>query len=81
MPFGGSYGMVGLPSTCAQCGTERLRWITRSGESIVRYHHPDGYARHGDERLSPSQWRMTYVASIFSEFPGVTNGGARRGGK
>lgn len=64
-PFGGSFGMVGLPSTCKQCGTERMRWITRTGESHVRYHHPDGYAQHGEDRMRPVEWRRTYVASIF----------------
>lgn len=72
VPFGGSYGMVGIPSTCRQCGTERMRWLTRTGESRMRYAHPDGYARHGDERLSASQWRMTYVATIFDTFDHAT---------
>ena len=67
-PFGGSTGMVGMPSTCNQCGTERMRWLTRSGESLMRYHHPDGYSQHGDEKLSPLQWRRTFVAHIFDEF-------------
>lgn len=68
VPFGGSYGMVGLPSTCHQCGTERMRWISRTGESHVRYHHPDGYAQHGDDKLTPTQWRMAYVSTIFDSF-------------
>lgn len=67
-PFGGSYGMVGIPSVCKQCGTERMRWISRSGEMIVRYMHPDGYAQHGEERLSTTQWRVTYVSTIFDTF-------------
>ena len=68
VPFGGSFGMVGLPSTCTNCGTERMRWISRSGETIPRYRHPDGYSRHGEERLSPQEWRSQYVASIFDAF-------------
>ena len=67
-PFGGTYGMVGLPSTCTVCDTERMRWIARSGESFVRYDHPDGYARHGDERLAPVEWRRTFVAAVFADF-------------
>lgn len=67
-PFGGSFGMVGFPSTCSGCGTERMRWISRSGESLMRYQHPDGYERHGDERLTATEWRKTYVASVFESF-------------
>lgn len=68
VPFGGTYGMVGFPSTCTMCGTERVRWITRSGESHVRYHHPQGYDRHGDDRLTPTEWRRAYVSSVFEGF-------------
>lgn len=67
-PFGGSFGMIGFPSTCAQCGTERMRWISRSGETTVRYVHPDGYSQSGEERLTTVEWRRTYVSSVFDEF-------------
>lgn len=68
VPFGGTTGMIGYPSTCNMCGTERMRWITRSGETTVRYEHPDGYARHGEERLSPQQWREQFVSNAFAAF-------------
>lgn len=67
-PFGGAYGMVGFASTCRMCNTIRMRWISRSGESHVRYEYPDGYARHGEERLTPTEWRSQFVASIFDTF-------------
>lgn len=67
-PFGLSTGMVGFPSNCSTCGTTRLRWITRSGLVEVRYEHPDGYSRHGDDRLSPSEWRRSYVGHVFADF-------------
>lgn len=68
VPFGGAYGMIGKPSACGNCGTERMRWISRSGESHIRYRHPDGYSRHGEERMSPQEWRREYVATIFDSF-------------
>lgn len=67
-PFGGLTGMIGYPSTCGNCGTRRMRWITRSGESFVRYLHPEGYAKHGEERLSPVEWRRQFVATVFDSF-------------
>ena len=67
-PFGGSTGMVGIPSTCLACGSERMRWLTRSGESLMRYHHPDGYSQTGPDKLTPIQWRRTFVAHVFDEF-------------
>ena len=68
VPFGGSYGMIGLPSTCRNCKTRRMRWVTRSGESLMRYLHPEGYETHGEERKSATEWRRTFVATIFDEF-------------
>jgi len=67
-PFGGSYGMVGIPSICTQCGSERMRWLTRSGESLMRYNHPDGYEQRGDDRMLPIEWRKAYVATVFDSF-------------
>jgi hypothetical protein len=69
-PFGGQYGMIGLPSQCSVCGTERMRWVGRSGESMVRYEHPDGYSQHGDEKRTASEWRRTFVAAVFEDFEG-----------
>lgn len=67
-PYGLNEGMVGIPSHCPNCGTEKVRWITRSGVSTTRYEYPDGYSRHGEERLSVQEWRHTYVETIFSQF-------------
>lgn len=67
-PFGLTVGMIGFLSHCNVCGTDRVRWITRSGEMIVRYEHPDGYERHGDERLTHSEWRRSYVSSVFADY-------------
>ena len=67
-PFAFSSGSIGIPSHCVNCGTEKVRWITRSGESQTRYNHPDGYSRHGDEVISVSEWRHSYVESIFQQF-------------
>lgn len=67
-PFGMSTGMVGFVSVCGVCGTARVRWVTRSGEVVTRYDHPDGYSRHGDERLSASEWRRSYVGSVFADY-------------
>lgn len=67
-PFGMSTGMVGFPSHCNTCGADRIRWITRSGEVVVRYEHPDGYSRHGDDRLSSGEWRRSYVGHVFDGF-------------
>ena len=64
-PYGYSTGMVGLPSSCGQCGMERVRWVTRSGEVITRYRPPEGYSRHGEDRLSAQEWRRLHVAAIF----------------
>ena len=67
-PFGGSFGMVGIPSQCRNCKSQRMRWISRSGESFMRYDHPDGYSTHGDERKTAREWRGVFVATIFEEF-------------
>lgn len=68
-PFGGTAAAVGLPSTCSMCGTERIRWVLRSGEVMPpRYRHPDGYARHGDDRLTLAEWRQTHISTLFPDF-------------
>ena len=60
------YGAAGLVSVCADCKTRRTKWITRSGEVITRYEHPDGYSLHGDDRLSTKQWRSSFVTTLFN---------------
>lgn len=67
-PFGMSTGMIGIPSICGNCTKEKVRWITRSGESFTRYNDPDGYARHGDDVRTAQEWRSEYVEVIFSQF-------------
>jgi hypothetical protein len=63
-----AFGTVGLRSQCADCKTDRVKWITRSGEVITRYHHPDGYSLHGEDRLSGQQWRSSFVTKVFAEY-------------
>lgn len=60
--------MIGYPSNCGTCGTERMRWITRYGETVVRYEHPEGYSRTGDDKLSPREWRESFVEEAFAAF-------------
>ena len=69
-PFGAETGMVGLPSECGVCRSSRVRWVTRSGEVVTRYEYVEGYSRHGEDRLSPREWRTSYVARIFESFEG-----------
>lgn len=78
-PHGASTGAVGLPSTCSECGMERVRWITRSGEVVTRYRAPEGYSRHGDDVLSARQWRQGYVAVVFDELTAAVTKAPRRG--
>jgi hypothetical protein len=66
-PFGVEFGTVGLRSQCADCKTDRVKWVTRSGEVITRYDYPDGYSRHGEERLTSREWRSNFVVRIFNE--------------
>lgn len=65
---GVNWGSIGIPSECSNCGTSKVRWITRSGESKTRYEYPDGYSRHGEEVLSVREWRHEYIETIFSQF-------------
>jgi hypothetical protein len=62
------WGSIGIPSMCPNCGTTKVRTITRSGESKTRYDYPDGYSRHGDEVLSVKEWRHAYIETIFESF-------------
>lgn len=61
------WGSIGLRSQCSDCKTERTKWVTRSGEVNTRYEYPDGYSRHGEERISPQQWRSSFVLTLFDE--------------
>jgi hypothetical protein len=63
-----NWGSIGIPSHCDNCGTSKVRWMTRSGESKTRYEYPDGYSRHGDEVLSVKEWRHEYIESVFASF-------------
>lgn len=67
-PYSMATGSVGIPSHCPNCGTNKVRWITRSGESVTRYEYPDGYSRHGDEVMTAQEWRHSYVETIFQQF-------------
>ena len=67
-PFGMGTGMIGFPAECQNCGQEKVKWITRSGEAITRRRYPEGYQKHGDEALSPAEYRHDYVETIFAQF-------------
>lgn len=60
--------MVGHRSICADCKTERIKWVTRSGFlGFTRYYHPEGYSLSGDDRLSNDQWRRTWLVHELGE--------------
>jgi hypothetical protein len=62
----GYHGAIGYQSNCSHCGTVRTKWVTRSGELFSpRYQYPDGYSRHGEERLSTKAWRREWVVSLL----------------
>lgn len=69
------YDSVGMVSQCSDCKTRRVKWITRSGEVITRYEHPDGYSLHGDDKLTTREWRSTFVIGFFQE-PAARSGAA-----
>lgn len=58
-------GAIGLRSVCSDCQMERIKWISLSGEVHARYHQPDGYAQHGDDKLNQKQWRSAFVEITF----------------
>jgi hypothetical protein len=62
---GVAFGARGLRSVCADCQMERIKWITSSGEVHTRYHQPEGYSQHGDEKLNSRQWRSAFVTIVF----------------
>lgn len=83
-PFGLATGMVGIPSECVNCTSSKVRWVTRSGDSINRYDYVDGYSRrsaNGDEVLSKSEWTHNYVDRLFSDFEAAVNKAPRRKGR
>ena len=76
-PFGARTGMLGFHSTCGVCTTQKVRWVTRSGESINRYDYAEGYSKstkRGDEVLTPQEYRQRYVTSIFDAFEAQAGG-------
>lgn len=60
------WGSIGYVSVCGHCGTKRTRWFTRSGAYAGRptYERPEGYSRHGDDRLTMAEWRATWVDTL-----------------
>ena len=66
-PF--NWRAVGKVSTCSQCKSVRVRWMTESGEVINRYYPVEGYSRAGDpDKPTLKQWRRFYIADVFAEF-------------
>lgn len=80
-PFAMSTGMIGIPSECVSCTSTKVRWVTRSGESINRYDYVDGYTRssaRNEEVLTPTEWRHNYVETLFAQFEAVPIGRKRK---
>jgi hypothetical protein len=66
--FAARGGMVGFRSVCRHCGTERVKWVTRSGVlAPTTYRYPEKYQRRGDERLTQQEWRRTWVVTLIGE--------------
>jgi hypothetical protein len=62
------FGVYGFRSACSHCGTERTKWLVRSGESAkVAYRYPKDYATHGEDRLEPTQWRKVFIVSMSDD--------------
>lgn len=66
-PLGIEFGTIGLRSQCADCKTDRIKWVTRSGEVRTRYDYPDGYSQHGEDKLTTQEWRSSFVLRLFDE--------------
>jgi len=66
-PMGIMFGSVGYVSVCRACGKDRVKWITRSGKTDNRYTDPEGYRVDAEHAPTASQWRATYVASLFDD--------------
>jgi hypothetical protein len=76
------HGMMCLayPSTCDVCGTERMRWVTRRGESLPpRYDWPDGYSRRGEDRMTTTEWRRSFVERDYAALDQRLSRQAERG--
>ena len=60
------WGMIGWVSSCSHCGMRRVRWFTRSGlvASAPTYTAPEGYSRHGDDRLTLQEWRGVWIQAL-----------------
>jgi hypothetical protein len=64
----GRFGAIGYQSACEHCGTTRTIWVTRSGERFApTYRYPDGYSRHGEERLTTKAWRREWVVTLMGD--------------
>lgn len=60
-------GLIVKRSVCMDCGMERLKSISRAGYLMgTRYHAPDGYSMHGEDRLANHEWRSMYVETLFA---------------
>lgn len=71
-PSWASSQCVGRLSQCVNCGGERVRWYTRSGEVVPRYRHREGYLHKreaGDTDPAPTRqdWRKRLVISLFDD--------------
>ena len=64
-PFG-AFDWVGIHSQCINCASERVKWMTRGGETINRYLYAEGYLLPRGESISKLEWRQNYVASVFA---------------
>ena len=64
----GFFNAVGVRSICAYCKTERIKWLGRYGSlgTTTYRNYPDGYSRHGDQRLSNSDWRHTWIVTALN---------------
>jgi hypothetical protein len=61
-----SYGSLGFKSVCDFCRTERTKWIGYSGSTMhARYDYPDNYSRSGDAKLTPTEWRKTFIVTVM----------------
>jgi hypothetical protein len=59
---------IGYRSQCTYCTTTRIKWMARRGyESVVRYHHPQGYSRRGEDALSFEEWRSVWIVQALGD--------------
>lgn len=63
---GAAYGSLGFKSVCQFCHAERTKWIGYSGSTMAnRYDYPDHYQRRGDAKLTPTEWRKTFLVTVM----------------